>query len=86
LTIKELFTFAAKIRTQLTDLQIEEKTEIIIRELGLTNCKDQRIGGWFTQGISGGERRRASIGYELITDPSIIILDEPTSGLDSASA
>ena len=86
MTIKELFTFAAKIRTQLTDLQIEEKTEIIIRELGLTNCKDQRIGGWFTQGISGGERRRASIGYELITDPSIIILDEPTSGLDSASA
>ena len=40
LTTKELLTFAAKIRTQLTDLQIEEKTEIIIRELGLTNCKD----------------------------------------------
>jgi ABC-type multidrug transport system ATPase subunit len=44
------------------------------------------IGGIMIKGISGGERKRTSIGYELITDPVVILLDEPTSGLDSSTA
>jgi ABC-type multidrug transport system ATPase subunit len=38
------------------------------------------------KGISGGERKRTSIGVELITDPNLIFLDEPTTGLDSFTA
>ena len=35
------------------------------------------------KGISGGERKCTSIGYEMIAEPPLLILDEPTSGLDS---
>ena len=36
--------------------------------------------------MSGGERKRTSIGMELVTDPTILFLDEPTTGLDAATA
>ena len=42
-------------------------------------------GGFFRRGISGGERKRVSVGHELLINPSVILLDEPTSG-DSAEA
>lgn len=46
----------------------------------MNRCADTIIGNNFIRGISGGERRRTSIGVELITDPSMIFLDEPTTG------
>ena len=79
-------SFSAQIRTNLKEAEIQAKVNKTIRRLGLDHCQDQRIGGWFTRGVSGGERKRTSIGYELITDPSIMLLDEPTSGLDSHNA
>jgi ABC-type multidrug transport system ATPase subunit len=58
----------------------------MIRFMKLERAADTMVGGPLIKGISGGERKRTSIGYELITDPTVLLLDEPTSGLDSFTA
>ncbi|CAL9109532.1 unnamed protein product [Musa textilis] len=58
----------------------------VIHGLGLERCQDSTIGGAYTRGISGGERKRVCIGNEILLDPSLLFLDEPTSGLDSTTA
>ena len=83
---REIFEFACKIRLGLSKEETEKKVNRIIERLDLGECCDQLIGGWLKRGISGGERKRVSIGYELITEPSILLLDEPTSGLDAHNA
>ena len=49
-------------------------------------CQNTPIGNEATRGISGGEKKRTSIGVELLTDPQILFMDEPTTGLDSTTA
>lgn len=58
----------------------------MLEELGLIDCQNTLVGDALTKGISGGERKRTSIGVELVTSPDLIFLDEPTSGLDSYAA
>lgn len=73
-------------RTNLNDAEVDVRVKQIINRLGLEQCKDTIVGGWMQKGLSGGERKRTSIGYEMITDPSLLLLDEPTSGLDSSTS
>lgn len=61
-------------------------TEAVIAKLGLSHCRDSVVGNPFMRGVSGGERKRVSIGQEVIINPSILLLDEPTSCLDSTTA
>mmetsp|Transcript_12455 Transcript_12455/g.13425 ORF Transcript_12455/g.13425 Transcript_12455/m.13425 type:complete len:680 (-) Transcript_12455:131-2170(-) len=68
------------------DLSDADKTKIVdttIAELGLVKARDTIIGNEKVRGVSGGERKRASIGVQLLTDPAVLFLDEPTSGLDA---
>jgi ABC-type multidrug transport system ATPase subunit len=52
----------------------------VLEQLGLADVANSRIGSSERRGISGGQRRRLSIGLELLAQPSVLILDEPTSG------
>ncbi|XP_031125372.1 ABC transporter G family member 14-like [Ipomoea triloba] len=88
LTVKETLLFTALLRLP-QSLTREEKTqhvESVITELGLSRCRNSMIGGPLFRGISGGEKKRVSIGQEMLINPSLLLLDEPTSGLDSTTA
>jgi ABC-type multidrug transport system ATPase subunit len=82
-TPREAIRFSAKLRLSrsITDHNIDKLTERVISELGLSSCADTIVGGALIKGISGGERKRTSVGVELVTKPSLIYLDEPTSGM-----
>ncbi|TKY69426.1 ABC transporter G family member 21 [Spatholobus suberectus] len=90
LTVLETLTYAAmlKLPKSLTKEEKMKQVEMIIVELGLSQCQNSPIGGGGTlfRGISGGERKRVSIGQEMLVNPSLLLLDEPTSGLDSTTA
>ena len=72
--------------TDLSATEIEQRVQSLLELLSLQSCADTIIGNDFSKGLSGGELKRASIGYELITNPSLLLLDEPTSGLDARTA
>ncbi|CAA2996704.1 ABC transporter G family member 21 [Olea europaea subsp. europaea] len=88
LTVLETLKYAALLRlpNKLTRKEKIEHVELIIMELRLTTCRNSMIGGTLFRGISGGERKRVSIGQEMLVNPSLLLLDEPTSGLDSTAA
>ncbi|KAL7102014.1 hypothetical protein ACP275_08G092800 [Erythranthe tilingii] len=86
LTVEETLKFSAKLRLNLPEQELSSRVKSLMHELGLSHVAGARVGDDRVRGISGGERRRVSIGVEAIHDPKILILDEPTSGLDSSSA
>lgn len=64
----------------MSEAEKRERVCTVISALGLDACKDTIVGGFFRKGISGGERKRCSVGHELLINPSLLLLDEPTSG------
>ena len=90
--MRETFEFYYDLRRSLDQNEKEkrEKKRDVISELisrlKLERVENTVIGDLTNRGISGGERKRVSIGVELVKNPYLLFVDEPTTGLDSANA
>ncbi|KAI7975883.1 hypothetical protein EIK77_005633 [Talaromyces pinophilus] len=83
LTVRETLQYAADLRLPPPITQAERKAivEQVILELGLKECADTRIGNSAHKGCSGGEKRRTSIGVQMLANPSVLFCDEPTTAV-----
>jgi len=76
LTVEEVLRYSARLKLPDPEQQ-REGVERVLTELEMQHRRHARV-----KDLSGGQRKRVSIGVELIADPRILFLDEPTSGLD----
>lgn len=83
LTVQETLTLAAHfaLGSGATAAEKGALVATVVADLGLGKTVHTIIGDERARGVSGGERKRVSIGVELIANPSVLFLDEPTSGV-----
>jgi ABC-type lipoprotein export system ATPase subunit len=83
LTVRETLQYSADLRLSppITKAERRAIVEQVILELGLKECADTKIGNNAYKGCSGGEKRRTSIGVQMLANPSVLFCDEPTTGM-----
>jgi ABC-type multidrug transport system ATPase subunit len=87
-SVREALIFSAMLR-QSRDVPEKEKIAYVETIIDLLEVRDieHALVGTTGNGLSVEQRKRLTIGVELVAKPSILLfLDEPTSGLDSQSA
>jgi ABC-type multidrug transport system ATPase subunit len=71
-TPREALRFSARLRlAEDKSVDLETTVNFLLEDLGLTTCADVLIGGPLIKGISGGQRKRTSVGVELVTNPKV---------------
>eukprot|EP00762_Andalucia_godoyi_P006710 ANDGO_06238.mRNA.1 Putative white-brown complex homolog protein 30 len=88
LTVYDNVYFSAVFRSPKGSLRrkIVEKVNEVLKSLQIAHRTKSLVGDEEKKVISGGEKKRVSIGMELVAGPSVLFLDEPTSGLDSSAS
>jgi ABC-type multidrug transport system ATPase subunit len=83
LPVRRTLRYAARLRlpSSTAPSEVDDAVRDALDAVGLTDQADVRVGS-----LSGGQRKRASIAVELLTDPHVFFLDEPTSGLDPVTS
>ncbi|GMN39377.1 hypothetical protein TIFTF001_008607 [Ficus carica] len=61
-------------------------TDYVLKILGLDICADILVGDDMRRGISGGQKKRLTIGEMLVGPAKVFLMDEISNGLDSATA
>lgn len=79
LTLHDMLMYTAMLRLP-QDTSPEEREAAITRAINMVELPEKRDS--FIKSLSGGQRKRASIAVELLSDPNLMFLDEPASGLD----
>ncbi|XP_054008556.1 cholesterol transporter ABCA5-like isoform X3 [Hylaeus anthracinus] len=79
LTPREHLEFFAAVRG-IPKGMIEHEVQKTLKDIDLNEQADT-----FAKHLSGGQKRKLSVGIAIIGDPKIIILDEPTAGVDPYS-
>lgn len=79
LTLYDMLSYTAKLRLP-EDVSPAERERNIARAIETVELTEKR--GSLIKSLSGGQRKRASIAVELLSDPNLLFLDEPASGLD----
>lgn len=83
LTVAECIAYSARLRLprDATDAEVAARVIAVLTELRLTHVANCLVGGGAgIRGVSGGERRRVSIGMEVVTGARFVVMDEATSG------
>ncbi len=84
LTVFENLYFNAKLCfDKYSSFQLIRIVLNLLKDLGLYDARNLKVGNPLDKKISGGQRKRLNIALELIREPSVLFLDEPTSGLSS---
>jgi ABC-type multidrug transport system ATPase subunit len=86
LSVEENLRYAARLRINLTEPAIAQRIDAVLPLIGLAEKRHLRAGSDLDKTLSGGQRRRLSIGLELMGNPALLLLDEPTSGLSGPDA
>ncbi|XP_021748020.1 ABC transporter G family member 34-like isoform X1 [Chenopodium quinoa] len=60
-------------------------TDYVLKLLGLDICADTMVGDEMRRGISGGEKKRLTLGEMLVGPTKVFLMDEISTGLDSST-